>query len=242
MENISQELFSKQQLENFFINQNIDINIGNFIFAILLSLVLAYIIKLTYIRVSVSLNDKEHFSETFIPLAIITTLVITVIKFSLALSLGLVGALSIVRFRAAIKEPEELVYLFFIIGIGLANGANQFVISILATFITITILHLRKSYNDKKKMSNFTSSSTNILQIQIKKGSNNLEEIVDQFKNKVEYIKLKSLSSDENLIQYNFWFDINKKEFSSFIKKIEEISSKNKNVSIQIYSRSGIYE
>ena len=66
----------------------------------------------------------------FIPLAIITTLVITVIKFSLALSLGLVGALSIVRFRAAIKEPEELVYLFFIIGIGLANGANQFLVSI----------------------------------------------------------------------------------------------------------------
>ena len=80
------------------------------------------------------------------------------------------------------------------------------------------------------------------MQIQIKKGSNNLEEIINQLKNKVEYIKLKSLSSDEELAQYNFWFDINKKEFSSFIKKIEEISSKNKNVSIQIYSRSGIYE
>lgn len=45
-------------------------------------------------------------------LAITTTVVITVVKFSLALSLGLVGALSIVRFRAAIKEPEELIHLF----------------------------------------------------------------------------------------------------------------------------------
>ena len=242
MESISQELFNRQQLENFFINQNIDINIGNFIFAILLSLILAYLIKTTYIKVSSSLNDKEHFSETFIPLAIITTLVITVVKFSLALSLGLVGALSIVRFRAAIKEPEELVYLFFIIAIGLANGANQFLVSILATVITISILYFRKLYNDKIKVKNITASSTNILQIQIKKGSNNLEEIINQLKNKVEYIKLKSLSSDEELAQYNFWFDINKKEFSSFIKKIEEISSKNKNVSIQIYSRSGIYE
>ena len=242
MESISQELFNRQQLENFFINQNIDINIGNFIFAILLSLILAYLIKTTYIKVSSSLNDKEHFSETFIPLAIITTLVITVVKFSLALSLGLVGALSIVRFRAAIKEPEELVYLFFIIAIGLANGANQFLVSILATVITISILYFRKLYNDKIKVNNITASSTNILQIQIKKGSNNLEEIINQLKNKVEYIKLKSLSSDEELAQYNFWFDINKKEFSSFIKKIEEISSKNKNVSIQIYSRSGIYE
>jgi len=242
MENNAQDVFNRNDLENFFLNSSIDINIGNFIVAILLSLILAYLVKFTYIKVSTSLNDKEHFSETFVPLAIITTLVITVIKFSLALSLGLVGALSIVRFRAAIKEPEELVYLFFIIGIGLANGANQFLVSILATVITISILYFRKLYNDKIKVKNITASSTNILQIQIKKGSNNLEEIVDQFKNKVEYIKLKSLSSDEDLIQYNFWFDIDKKEFSSFIKKIEEISSKNKNVSIQIYSRSGIYE
>ena len=242
MENNAQDTFNRNDLENFFLNSSIDINIGNFIIAILLSLILAYLIKFTYIKVSTSLNDKEHFSETFVPLAIITTLVITVIKFSLALSLGLVGALSIVRFRAAIKEPEELVYLFFIIGIGLANGANQFLVSILATLITISILYFRKLYNDKIKVNNITASSTNILQIQIKKGSNNLEEIINQLKNKVEYIKLKSLSSDEELAQYNFWFDINKKEFSSFIKKIEEISSKNKNVSIQIYSRSGIYE
>ena len=229
-------------LENFILNSAPDISYSNFVIAILISAFLAFIVKLAYIRISRTLNDREYFSDIFVPLAIITTLVITVIKFSLALSLGLVGALSIVRFRAAIKEPEELVYLFFIIGIGLANGANQFLVSVLATAITISILYFRKLYNDKIKVKNITASSTNILQIQIKKGSNNLEEIVDQFKNKVEYIKLKSLSSDENLIQYNFWFDINKKEFSSFIKKIEEISSKNKNVSIQIYSRSGIYE
>ena len=242
MENNAQTIFNKNDLENFFLNSSVDINIGNFFVALLLSLILAYLVKFTYIKVSSSLNDKEHFSETFVPLAIITTLVITVIKFSLALSLGLVGALSIVRFRAAIKEPEELVYLFFIIGIGLANGANQFLVSILATIITISILYLRKLYNDKRKISNITASSTNILQIQIKKGSNNFEEIINQIKDKVEYIKLKSLSSDEELMQYNFWFDINKKEFSNFIKKIEEISSKNKNISIQIYSRSGIYE
>ena len=121
-------------LENFFLNSNIQIDFGNFFIAIILSLILAYIVKLTYIKVGRALNDKDYFSDTFIPLAIITTLVITVIKFSLALSLGLVGALSIVRFRAAIKEPEELVYLFFIIGIGLANGANQFLVAIVVLF------------------------------------------------------------------------------------------------------------
>ena len=65
------------------------------------------------------------------------TRVIAVVKSSLALSLGLVGTLSIVRFRVAIKEPEELVYLFLCIGIGLALGAEQPVLA-MAQVIVIT--------------------------------------------------------------------------------------------------------
>ena len=59
-------------------------------------------VKLSYVKISKSLNDKEHFSEIFVPLAIITTLVITVVKFSLALSLGLVA--TFYSFREKILE------------------------------------------------------------------------------------------------------------------------------------------
>ena len=96
MENNIVSNFSKQQIESFFLNSNVEISIVNFIFAILIYAILAFVIKITYIKISKSLNDKEHFSDTFVPLAIITTLVITVVKFFLALSLGLIGALSIV--------------------------------------------------------------------------------------------------------------------------------------------------
>ena len=58
-------------------------------------------------------------------IALTTLLVISVVKSSLALSLGLVGALSIVRFRTPIKEPEELAYIFLVIAVGLALGADQ---------------------------------------------------------------------------------------------------------------------
>jgi len=75
-------------------------------------------------------------------LAVTTTMIITVVKSSLALSLGLVGALSIVRFRAAIKEPEELTYLFLTIAIGLGLGANQQLITIAGFFIAITMIHI----------------------------------------------------------------------------------------------------
>ena len=242
MENNSVSDFSKQQLENFFLNSNVEINVGNFIIAIILSAILAFLIKLTYVKISKSLNDKEHFSETFVPLAIITTLVITVVKFSLALSLGLVGALSIVRFRAAIKEPEELVYLFFIIGIGLAAGANQFFIAIIATFITITILFVRKIYNDKSGKNNFIDSSTNILQIQIAGQNQDSDKIINEIKKNVNYLNLKSFSSDNELKQFNFWFDVENKKLNILLNDIEKITSENKSIKIQIFSRSGIYE
>ena len=235
-------LSSLNNLEQFFFNYNVEINYSNFLIAVIFSTILAYFIKLTYIKTSNSLNDKQHFTDIFIPLAIVTTLVITVIKFSLALSLGLVGALSIVRFRAAIKEPEELVYLFFIIGIGLANGANQYLLSSIASFLVISILFIRKLISDKNIKNNLTDTSTNILQIQSNQKNFNFEKIKNELKNNVNYLRLKSLSSDKDGSQYNFWFDVDKKQLPTFLKKVEKISSNNKNISIQIYSRSGIYE
>ena len=70
-------------------------------------------------------------------------IIIVTVKSSLALSLGLVGALSIVRFRAAIKEPEELLYLFLAISLGLVLGANQRIIALLGFGIAMVIVWVR---------------------------------------------------------------------------------------------------
>jgi len=236
------ENLSLAQIENFFINSSVEINFLNFIFSIILSALLAFLVKFSYVKISKSLNDKEHFSEIFVPLAIITTLVITVVKFSLALSLGLVGALSIVRFRAAIKEPEELVYLFFIIGIGLANGANQFFVAIIATLITLAILYLRKFYNDKNNVNSLSETSTNILQIQIDNKNTKSSDIINRLKKNVNYLNLKSFASDNESEQFNFWFDTEKDHISNLISEIEKITLENKDIKIQIFSRSGVYE
>ncbi|MEL7534423.1 MAG: DUF4956 domain-containing protein, partial [Bacteroidota bacterium] len=77
---------------------------------------------------------------TFLPLGLTTLLIITIVKSSIALSLGLVGALSIVRFRAAIKDPEELTYLFLSIAIGLAAGAGQVIVALIAFVFILGIL------------------------------------------------------------------------------------------------------
>ena len=231
-----------KSLENFILNSAPDISYSNFIIAILISAFLAFIVKLAYIRISRTLNDREYFSDIFVPLAIITTLVITVIKFSLALSLGLVGALSIVRFRAAIKEPEELVYLFFIIGIGLANGANQFLVSIICTFFIILILFIKKYYDDKKNDQNLSDSSVNVMQIEIANSKEGVEKIIDILKTKTTYLKLKSFRVEKDLSQYIFWFDVNKNKVNDFMQTVENLKTRQENISIHVYSRTGIYE
>ncbi|MBD1156588.1 DUF4956 domain-containing protein [Pelagibacterales bacterium SAG-MED20] len=231
-----------KNLESFILNSAPDISYSNFIIAILVSAFLALIIKSAYIKLSRTLNDRVYFSDTFIPLAIITTLVITVIKFSLALSLGLVGALSIVRFRAAIKEPEELVYLFFIIGIGLANGANQFLVSIICTFFIIIILFVKKYYDDKKNSQNLSDSSVNVMQIEITDSKDGIEKIIESLKSETLYLKLKSFRVEKNISQYVFWFDVEKNRINTFMRTVEKIKTNQENISIHVYSRTGIYE
>ena len=64
------------------------------------------------------------------------------IQSSIALSLGLVGALSIIRFRTAIKEPQELSYIFLCVAIGLGFGANERLITLAAGFLILAIIVL----------------------------------------------------------------------------------------------------
>ena len=99
--------------------------------------ILALILRSFYVRYSKSLTGKEHVGTVLPVLAMVVFLVILVVKSSLALSLGLVGALSIVRFRTPVKEPEELVYLFLTIAIGLGFGAG---FTILTTVTVLAIL------------------------------------------------------------------------------------------------------
>jgi len=102
--------------------------------------VLAYIVRLHFFRYSNSLSNRTEFTSV-LPFIILTTiLIISIVKSSLALSLGLVGALSIVRFRTPIKEPEELAYLFISIAIGLGLGANQILATVTSSLLILLLM------------------------------------------------------------------------------------------------------
>jgi uncharacterized membrane protein YhiD involved in acid resistance len=105
--------------------------------------ILSYALGLYYVRYGKSISNRALLAKDFVLLTLTTTLVITIVKSSLALSLGLVGALSIVRFRAAIKEPEELTFLFLAISIGLGCGADQWKATIAAFVLILFFVHLK---------------------------------------------------------------------------------------------------
>lgn len=126
----------------FDINQLLNPNIAKLdliptLFSFLLCVLMSFILRDFYQKRSFSLSGKMHIGSIIPVLSTVVFLVIVVVKSSLALSLGLVGALSIVRFRTPIKEPEELVYLFLAIAIGLGYGAGQILIT---TILTLSIL------------------------------------------------------------------------------------------------------
>lgn len=87
-----------------------------------------------------TLSNREEFSRIFPMIMLTTILIIAVVKGSLALSLGLVGALSIVRFRTPVKEPEELAYLFIAIAIGIGLGAEQTLATVLVAFVIMVVV------------------------------------------------------------------------------------------------------
>ncbi len=83
------------------------------------------IISNLYKNFSSSYNNKNKFAKNLIPFGIAILIIVTVIKSSLALSLGLIGALSIIRFRTAIKDPEEIIILLVIMGCAVSIAAEK---------------------------------------------------------------------------------------------------------------------
>lgn len=183
-----------------------------FVLAIILSITFSYLLRYFYLNYWKSLSDKYQISSNFVLLTLIITIIITVVKSSLALSLGLVGALSIVRFRTPIKDPEELIFLFICIAMGLALGAFQFWLATIGFFFVILIILFKSKFNNDINQNNFfISINSKVFDVQkFIDGSNEIFESVilkkieetDSFKEVIFNMKLKKDVSFKELEIY----------------------------------------
>jgi len=168
------EILSVQQ----FAEQPIGITLLNLI----LCMIFLSIVSWYYKKFSQTLGGKTNVGSVLPLIGLTVFMVIVVVKSSLALSLGLVGALSIVRFRTPIKEPEELGYLFLTIAIGLGFGAGYKIITILGTTSILAYLFLTTEKNNSNKINGEYTIVINILNEQYNDCCKLLEKKTTSFK------------------------------------------------------------
>lgn len=132
------DVINTELLSNF----NSDISLLEIGVTMLLSFLLGLFIYTLYKRVFSGVLYSKNFNITLVGLSMITSLVILAIGSNLILSLGMVGALSIVRFRTPIKDPIDLIFLFWALATGIITGAGFYVLAILGSILIGLVLFI----------------------------------------------------------------------------------------------------
>lgn len=132
-----QDIFKSSFLENVTEFSLLDTCIG-----LAVALLVGLFIFMIYKKTLTGVLYSDGFALTLVGLSLVTTLVIMAVTSNVVLSLGMVGALSIVRFRTAIKEPVEIVFLFWSLAVGIVIGAGMIPLAIIGSAIIGVILLL----------------------------------------------------------------------------------------------------
>jgi hypothetical protein len=184
----------------------------NIIFSLVLALAVAFVVSQVYKHTHRGLNFELSFMTTLVVLAPIVSIVMLFIRGDLVLSLGLIGSLSIIRFRTPIKDTRDMVFLFWIIAIGLGCGTYNWSIviisSIIITIIMFVLHFLRYGHSTNsdfvlvingtgayhaEKVSKIVKKYTNEVQIRSKETETDFWEIIYE----IRFQKLTGDSTDD---------------------------------------------
>ena len=205
-------------LKNSFLEETADFSIAaasvSLLSALFIGLFIFFIYKKTYAGVMYS----KPFNTSLVLLSVLTTFVILAVTSNVVLSLGMVGALSIVRFRTAIKEPLDLVFLFWSISVGIILGAGLYSLAFLGSvFITVILLVLTGKVD---------SSAPYILMLQLENENAELQatEIIKNRFGKI-IVKSKSITDGQPELIYEVKVKNNETSFMNELSAIEGIQS-----------------
>ena len=188
-----------EKLKNTLSTAN-EVNLVYTLIACLLCVLCSYILQIVFKNKSSSFSNRAQLQNLIPILSVTVFLVISVVKSSLALSLGLVGALSIVRFRTPIKEPEELTYIFISIAIGVGFASGQIILTSLIFFIIIMVIFYISSKSSGIKANNFN------LIIECDAMDSNFKNISKVMKDNIDnvnFIKYDVLENSKEIFVYN---------------------------------------
>jgi hypothetical protein len=219
--------------QSFLTNQSVQVDIPNFLFSLLLAALLAFLLGRIYIRWGDSLSNRRMLAGNFVLIAVTTTLIITVVKSSLALSLGLVGALSIVRFRAAIKEPEELAYLFLVIAIGLGLGADQRGLTLVAFAVVAALIWIKHFAKRAQDTQNLYLSVDSRHPAKVR-----LDQIIGVLKEHCSAVDMKRFDETTDVLEAGFLVEFD--DFDQLDQAKRELQTLNEHLTIRFLDLKGI--
>lgn len=142
----------KEALYNGLITSQGALTLEDVIINFLAACVISTLIYLSYRLSHSGAVYSQKFNVSLVMLVLVTTLVMNVIGNNIALSLGMVGALSIVRFRTAIKDPRDTAYIFWAIAVGICCGVSDYLIAGIGTFIIFLFLALFGVVRDNERI------------------------------------------------------------------------------------------
>lgn len=216
-----------QGIENIFIFKLSPAEaLANLLVALLCGILITFFYRATYRGVSYSAN----YVISIIMLSMITALVIMVIGNNLARAFGLVGAMSIIRFRTAVKDTQDIMYIFFALATGLACGAGMYMIGLLGTLtIGFSLLGVTLVYGENPTKREY------LLQVMIMDTDDlqsRIQTILNEFCSRSKLINIKSLEDNRGeLLELSYYVKFKKdsksQQMVSTLKKMDSVAKVN---------------
>lgn len=204
------DIFRKKFLEGIATTQTVDI-----VISLLISIIVGIYIFYFYKKVYKGIMFSKMFATALIGMTVITTFIIIAITSNVILSLGMVGALSIVRFRSSIKEPVDIVYIFWAISEGIVIGSQQYVLAIIGTICISIAIAIFSYYNE--------NMSRYILVVRYNSDEQKILEVIK--KNCKRYkIQSNTLYNDEQELIVELILEENEIKIMQQLKKYESIN------------------
>lgn len=223
-----------QSFDQYLSESSSQIPIFGFIINLILTGLLSMLISWVYVQYGNAISNRAIFGRNLFVIAMTTMVIISIVKSSLALSLGLVGALSIIRFRTAIKEPEELSYLFLAISIGLGFGANQGKIVFVAVLVILSMIIITKTISGKESSHN----ALNLIISGSKPTKISLDTIINVLDSHCTNISIKRFDDKEHIFEASFLVEFS--NYQKFILIKNDIEKIDKKVSLSYLENSNL--
>lgn len=206
-----QDMIKKSVLESGMFSQY---DVPKIFSALAAALILGCVIYLVYQKFYVGVIFSRSFGVTLVGMTVLTCMVTLAISSNIVISLGMVGALSIVRFRTAVKDPMDLLYLFWAITSGITAGAGMYALTVLAAVIMILMLALfyHKQQNGKIYIA--------VIHYE---GNRAGDDIIRCFGKRKYFIKSRTMRSEKTEMAVEIYCRQNEMDFMEKIRSIDGV-------------------